>query len=101
MSRFDAFDGTGRQVSNVKPLQGEGHLTDLTDLTVNERGCTYRASAGALAHPSRLLPTYPTTAVKSVKYVKRPAPSCGFVLTRDVKRGVNLTAAARRGWSHE
>jgi hypothetical protein len=47
MNPFDAFDGSLREVSNGKPQEGDGHLTHLTDLTVNERGCTWRPSAGA------------------------------------------------------
>ena len=97
MNPFDAFDGSRRQASNGKSQDGRGHLTHLTDLTVNERGCTYRASAGARERASRLLPTYPTNTVKSVKSVNHAAPSCGFVLTVGVKQGVNLTAAVRSG----
>lgn len=50
---------------------------------------------------SRLLPTYPTNTVKSVKCVNSPTQSCGFVLTLGVKPGVNLTAVVRTGWLHE
>lgn len=69
MNRFDAFDGSHRQVSNGESQDGSGHLTDLTDLTVNERGCTYRASVGARAHVAPL--TYLPPECRQIRQIRQ------------------------------
>jgi len=68
--QFDAFDTAISQVSNRKTPYAKGELTRLTDLTVSERGGTYRSPARPRP-PAHVL-THPplSTTVKSVKSVK-------------------------------
>jgi len=80
----DAFDTGLSQVSNGETQDGRDHLTRLTDLTVVEKGVYVpgvRPLALARSRSPAALPTYLSSAVKSVKSVNPPASSGGFRFT--------------------
>ena len=99
MSVFDAFDETNGAVSNVKPQDGEDHLTCLTDLTPNREGVYVTPVRRCASAPARALTHLPSERCQIRQIRQHPAPSGGFQTGGAVKRGVNLTATAGSGVS--
>jgi len=77
MNRCYGCYGATRFAEHEKPPDGAANVTDVTDVTANRRGCTWRASASACA-PERYIDTPLSNGVTSVTCVTSPPPYGGF-----------------------